>query len=130
MPDAASYVALALVPGIGRARLSALLAALETPEAVLAASSARLREVPGISLAAATAIGSTSPGAGQRVLNETAELGAVALLPDHPRFPQRLKEIPDAPTLLFALGKLELLDTTCVAMVGSRTHTRYGAEVC
>jgi DNA processing protein len=52
------------------------------------------------------------------------------LTPDDPRFPQALREIPDAPSLLFAAGRLDLLGEPCVAIVGSRTHSRYGAEVC
>ena len=125
-----AYIALALVPGVGRARLSALLARFSTASAVLAAGRAELQAVTGISLAAATAIGTTTPDRGVRVLAELAELGGTALVPDDPLFPEPLKVIPDAPTLLFVLGKVALLDTPSVAMVGSRTHTRYGAEVC
>lgn len=125
-----AYIALALVPGVGRARLSALLARFETAGAVLAAKSAALQTVTGISPAAATAISRTTPDDGSRVLDQVDRLGAAALVPGDPRFPKPLTEIPDAPTLLFALGKLDLLESRAVAIVGSRTHTRYGAEVC
>jgi DNA processing protein len=54
----------------------------------------------------------------------------VALVPDDSRFPSALREIPDAPILLFGAGRLDLLDTLSLAIVGSRLHTRYGAEVC
>ncbi|WP_446424833.1 DNA-processing protein DprA [Mailhella sp.] len=37
-----------------------------------------------------------------------------------PRFPQRLKALDDAPSLLYALGDIALLDAPCVAVVGSR----------
>ncbi|MSR07639.1 MAG: DNA-protecting protein DprA [Gemmatimonadetes bacterium] len=125
-----AYVALALVPGIGRARLSSLLATFETADAVLAAESAALQAVSGMTLAAACAIKRTTPDHGARVLEQADQLGAVALAPGDARFPHALTEIPDAPTLAFALGKLELLESLSVAIVGSRTHTRYGAEVC
>jgi DNA processing protein len=41
-----------------------------------------------------------------------------------------LRDIPDPPALLFAAGRLELGREPAVAMVGSRTHTRYGGDVC
>ncbi|MBI4421945.1 MAG: DNA-protecting protein DprA [Gemmatimonadetes bacterium] len=128
--DRASYVALALVPGIGPARLSALLAAFRTAQAVLAASFKQLRDVDGMNAAAATAIGAASARDGQRLLDQATELGAVTLVPEDAHFPKRLKVIPDAPTLLFALGRLDLLDRPCLAIVGARSHSRYGAEVC
>ncbi len=67
---------------------------------------------------------------GERVLVQAAKLGAVALLPDDALFPPSLREIRDAPTLLFAKGRLELLARPAVAIVGSRDHSPYGAEVC
>lgn len=54
------------------------------------------------------------------------------LTPDDPRYPARLKEIPDPPKLLFVKTKAGLdalnLDRT-IAVVGTRTMTRYGEEV-
>ena len=130
MSSLESYVALALVPGVGRARLTALLAAFQTADAVLGASITALRAVPGITLACATAITRAKRQDSERILREVAGQGSVALLPGDPGFPRFLREIPDAPTLLFAKGKLELMHTTSIAIVGSRVHTRYGAEVC
>ncbi len=128
-PDIA-YVTVALVPGIGRARFDALLAAFGSPSAVLLASQEELAAVRGISRAAATAVRGASPAAAEQVLTRVEELGGAALAPEDARFPARLAEIPDAPTLLFALGDLSLLQAPAVAVVGSRTHTRYGAEAC
>ncbi len=45
--------------------------------------------------------------------------GQIILWTD-PRFPQRLKALDDAPSLLYALGDIALLDAPCVAVVGSR----------
>ena len=125
-----SYVALALVPGIGRARLDMLLAAFETAGAALAAPYRALVRVPGISRAAATAVTQASLAQAERVVEGTARERGQVLLPSDARFPERLRTIPDAPTLLFAKGNLELLRKPTVAIVGSRSHTRYGAEVC
>jgi DNA processing protein len=44
-------------------------------------------------------------------------------------YPQRLREIDDAPVLLFAKGDLSLLNRDGIAVVGTRRPTRYGAKV-
>jgi DNA processing protein len=43
-----------------------------------------------------------------------------------PRFPRLLREIADPPAALFALGRLELLQAECFAIVGSRNATPSG----
>ncbi len=129
MSDAA-YVTLALVPGIGRARLNALLAAFGSPRGVLEARLSDLRAVGGMSRAAATAVRDAARDEGRRVIERAEALGGVVLVPHDPRFPPRLREIPDAPTVLFALGRLEQLAGEAAAIVGSRSHTRYGTAAC
>lgn len=146
----AAWVALALTPGIGPRRFAALLAATETPHGALSAPFAFLCAIPGISRACASAIKATNAGEGARVLDQVDALGARSLLPDDPEFPPSLREIPDPPPVLFVMGGLsaalrgphsssppvplstfvERGNAECVAIVGSRDHTAYGAEVC
>jgi DNA processing protein len=128
-PDPA-YVALALVPGIGQRRLQALLSRFPGAAAVLAATQADLEDVPTVSRAGATAIRSASVAQAERLIARTTELGGVVLAPHDEGFPPVLRDIPDPPALLFAAGRLELGREPAVAMVGSRTHTRYGGDVC
>jgi DNA processing protein len=125
-----AYVALSLIPGIGRARVDALLGRFGTADAALAATHHDLRDVPGITPAAATAIRSADVAAAERLVRRTRELGGETLVPDDPRFPPALRGIPDPPVLLFAAGRLDLAEQPAVAIVGSRTHTRYGADAC
>ena len=128
--DRAAYLAVALSSGIGIGRLHSILQACSTPHGALAAPFEFLCAIPGLSRSAATALASRTLADGERILVEAARLGAVALLPDDALFPGRLREIPDAPTVLFAKGRLELLARPAVAIVGSRDHTAYGAGVC
>jgi DNA processing protein len=79
--------------------------------------------------AAASAISAAGIGAGERALEEIERLGARALLAHDPGYPAVLREIPDAPPVLFALGDLALLERPAVAIVGSRDHSDYGGEV-
>jgi DNA processing protein len=128
--ERAAYVALALTPGIGAARMTALLAHCQTATGALAAPFAFLCTVPGISPAAATAIKETAPAFGAAAIVTAEGLGGQCLLPDDPAWPEALREIPDPPTLLFAAGDLALLQRPGVAIVGSRDHSSYGAEAC
>lgn len=47
---------------------------------------------------------------------------------DHPAYPKALLEISDPPTLLYAVGRLELLGQPALAVVGSRNATAQGAR--
>lgn len=66
----------------------------------------------------------------QHALQRAAAMGARVLLPDDPEFPAHLQELPDAPRILFALGRTELLQRRGVAVVGSRDHSADGLEAC
>src|SRR5216117_216644 len=122
-------LALSLVPGIGSQRLRALVAAFGSAQAALDAPQSKLAAIFGIGRAAATAIKEARPEDGARVLERLQELGASALLAGEPDFPPQLEEIPDPPTVLYVWGDLSLLTRPGVALVGSRDHTAYGAEV-
>lgn len=125
-----AYLTLALVPGIGAARLRALLDRFESPSGVLAAPFELLGSVPGISRAAATAIAGADRQAAARALTTLHATGGSLLLLGEPGFPDRLRHIPDPPTCLFLQGNPGLLARPAVAIVGSRDHSQYGAEVC
>ncbi len=129
-PGLAAYVALAATPGIGPARMATLLDAAGTAYGAITAPFAFLCSLPGISRAAATAIRAASIDAAQAALDRLAGLGGQVLVPDETRFPASLADIPDRPLVLFALGNLALLEAPAVALVGSRDHTAYGAQVC
>jgi DNA processing protein len=47
---------------------------------------------------------------------------------DDARYPDRLRNLTDAPHLLFALGRVGLLKRVCLAVVGSRRCTEYGSD--
>jgi DNA processing protein len=53
----------------------------------------------------------------------------VALIPvTHPAYPPKLREIYDPPIVLFARGRLDLLQTLGIAVVGTRRPTAYGLQ--
>jgi DNA processing protein len=125
----AAYVALALTPGIGPSRIQSILEVCQTPTGAFSAPFEFLRTIPGMAVAAATAIASTSLSAGVQAVEDTERLGGRVLLADDPEFPALLRVIPDSPPVLFALGDVAVLDRPAVAIVGSRDHSAYGGEV-
>ncbi|HYJ79297.1 MAG TPA: DNA-processing protein DprA [Longimicrobiaceae bacterium] len=121
---------LAVVPGIGPARLSALLARFGSPEGVLGASAATLATLPGFGpelarriRAAATPEGRERARAAHEALDRA---GAIAITPADAAYPQAFRTLPDPPYLLFAAGALELLAAPGVGVVGTRSPTDYG----
>jgi DNA processing protein len=124
------FVTLASVPGIGAARMRALLSTFGSATAVLAAPYRRLVDVPSVSRAAATAIAGASRETGLALERRARDLGAVLLTPKAKHYPTLLRHIPEPPLLLFAQGRLEFLEATAVAIVGSRDHSAYGEAAC
>ncbi|WP_424765802.1 DNA-processing protein DprA [Paenibacillus sp. sgz302251] len=55
-----------------------------------------------------------------------AKANAIVLTPFDAAYPQVLKEIAQPPWVLYARGRLELLQRPCVAVVGTRVPTAYG----
>ncbi|MFD0959468.1 DNA-processing protein DprA [Paenibacillus chungangensis] len=55
--------------------------------------------------------------------------GASILTPYDAQYPALLKECPQPPWVLYAMGRLELLTRPAVAIVGTRVPTAYGSHV-
>ena len=58
-----------------------------------------------------------------------ADAGAEVVTIGDPRYPQPLREIFDPPILLFARGRVELLQSLMLGVVGTRRPTPYGLAV-
>lgn len=62
---------------------------------------------------------------------ETAQRYKIDILPyGDDRYPAMLREIPDAPTVLYKFGEADLGNPYNVSVVGTRKPTGYGAEFC
>jgi DNA processing protein len=123
------WLALTLTPGLGTRIAGKLLDRFRTPQAVFRASRTEL-EAAGAGGAVAQSIASGcafEDALGQQ--RKMAERGAVAIVRGDPRYPALLREIFDPPILLFARGRLELLQPFHFAVVGTRRPTPYGLAV-
>ncbi|WP_414897864.1 DNA-processing protein DprA [Rhodovulum sp. YEN HP10] len=57
------------------------------------------------------------------------KLGAVALLHDDPSYPPALRDLADAPPVLWALGRTDLVQRPMVALVGARNASSLGLRM-
>jgi DNA processing protein len=120
------WLALKMTPGLGTRNAGQLIRKLRTPEAIFRASASEL-EGHGLSRSIAQSIASGcafEDAADQQ--NKLAEFGTNIISINDPRYPARLREIYDPPVVLFAKGRIELLDTLMLAVVGTRRPSRYG----
>ncbi len=133
MVDPTPILALTLIPGLGPVLISRALAALGSPEGVLAATPERLRTVPGIGPERAKLFREHRSESLQRASVEIArarDLGVSIIALGTPAYPPLLAEAPDPPPILYARGSIEPegRDRYGVAIVGSRECTPYGLE--
>src|SRR6476646_11193287 len=120
------WLALKLIPGLGTRIAGKLIEQFRTPMAVFRASRTEL-EGAGASGAIAQSIASgctfdDAVAQQQRI----QEVGATTVAITDPRYPPLLREIYDPPVLLFARGRVELLQSTAFGVVGTRRPTPYG----
>jgi len=123
------WLALRLVPGLGARTSGKLLQRFRTPQAIFRASRTEL-EGAGVSGSVAQSIVSGcafEDAAAQR--EKMAQAGAALIALGDARYPPALREIFDPPILLFARGRVELLGSIGLGVVGTRRPTPYGLAV-
>jgi DNA processing protein len=120
------WLALRLIPGLGTRTAGKLIQRFRTPQAVFSASRTELEGagLPG-ALAQSIASGCTFEDAVAQQ-EKMLETGAVSVTITDPRYPPLLREIFDPPVLLFARGRVDLLQSTAFGVVGTRRPTPYG----
>jgi DNA processing protein len=127
--DELHWLALRMAPGLGARTASKLLTRFRTPAAILRASRSEL-EAMGLSGSLAQSIASGCAYEEAALQHELVKAAGATLvtLPD-PAYPQALREIFDPPFLLFVRGRVELLSSLAIAVVGTRRPTPYGVAV-
>ena len=120
------WLALMLVPSLGTRTAGKLLERFRTPQAIFRSSRTEL-ESAGVSGALAQSIvsGCTFEDAAAQQ-EKMRQMGALLVTINDPRYPSLLREIFDPPVLLFARGRIELLQSIMLGVVGTRRPTPYG----
>ncbi len=129
--DVRTLLGLSMVPGIGAARLRALVNHFGDAETVLEASEKELSAVEGIDRGLAKRILSN------RNFNKEIQVQLSRLNKSEARivtfwdkdYPENLKKIYDPPVMLFLRGSLNEGDKYSIAIVGTRNPTTYGKRV-
>ena len=120
------WLALRMVPGLGTLGTMRLLKKLKSPQAIFRSSATEL-EAAGLSPAQARNV--ASGYSYEDAVNQQSRMLAVGarLITIHDAaYPQKLREIFDPPMLLFAIGRIELMMSHSLAIVGTRSPTPYG----
>jgi DNA processing protein len=128
LSERGAWVRLNFEPGLGLIKKNQLLPLFSSPLTLYQSTPATLRA----KLTPALAEQFLSP-----IAREQADMAAATmqwaslpghhlLYPPHPQYPSLLKEMPDAPLLLFAKGDLTRLHAQAIAIVGARNATADG----
>jgi len=128
--ELAAWLRLSLAPGLRPAALRLMLSAFGLPQAIFAQSHEALAEIAGEAAARAVL---AAPGADFEARLDAALAwceapGNQIVTLDDPAYPPALLTMPDPPPLLYIKGRLDLLHTRAVALVGSRGATPQGIE--
>lgn len=119
------WLRLCLIPGIGPERQRGLLANFGLPGQVFAAGQFALAGVLGERLARKV-LDCDNSALVRHAMEWASQPGNFILTLADKTYPQVLLQIPDPPSLLYAKGRVELLNRPALAMVGARNATPQG----
>jgi DNA processing protein len=103
-----------------------LIAHFGSPEAVLQANPREIAELSGLGIKTAEAFNSIDRNETNSQWQKLQDTGAQCLTFWDEDYPVHLKEIYDPPLILFYQGDLQVLQTPCIAIVGTRSPSEYG----
>ncbi|WP_051633118.1 DNA-processing protein DprA [Thermonema rossianum] len=121
-------VALTLIPKIGSILGRQLIQAFGSAEKVFSTPPGKLRSVPGIGKRISDELHHKEQWLrkAHNIIEQCRKLGIQITTITSSDYPYRLKEIPDAPLVLYYTGNLEILNRPAVAIVGTRKPSGYG----
>jgi DNA processing protein len=125
-------LALTFISGIGCALSKQLISYCGSAEKVFQASKGKLLRIPNIGEILADQILQESKSALQKAeieINKCEKDGVKVLSYLEKDYPSRLKELEDAPTILFYKGEADLNQPKIISIVGTRQATDYGRNV-
>jgi DNA processing protein len=130
MPDLKYWIALSLLYDIGPIGSKKLLSVFRNPEEIFNAGLDDLLAVEGIGINRAKNIREFSAWKDiEKQMNVMGKKGIKAVSLDDPSYPEMLREIEDAPVIIYVKGDILPQDRYAIAIVGSRKPTHYGTSV-
>lgn len=122
--ELSAWLRLSLLPGVSGATQRQLLSAFGSPAAIFTAPASAFANVPGL----AAKLAEDSAAQVEAALAWASKPGHRLLTLADADYPQALLATPDPPILLYAQGRVELLNRPMLAIVGSRNASRQGME--
>lgn len=119
---------LSLKEGIGQQKLTHLLELFDSPEEIFNLSKDQLKKIEGLSGRDIRELSNKSLKPAHFVKEQCKKYGIRILTYDSAFYPEKLKQIPDPPHVLYVLSKtrINLNEKLCIGMVGNRIMTEYG----
>lgn len=124
-------IALTLIPNIGDKLIPGLISYCGGVEGVFKAGKSKLMKAPGIGEKKADSILGFDDFA--KAEKEVSFIKKHKIKPTFyldKDYPLRLKNIPDAPIMIYSLGKADLNHDKIIGIVGTRKATKYGEAFC
>ena len=123
-------ISLELIPGVGSVGIRQLISYCGSAADVFKSSKNKLLKIPGVGEKMAHVITNASPfKEAEAILKSADGIGAEVLHFTNPLFPQRLKQVPDAPNIIYKKGTGDLNPKRSIAVVGTRKATVYGKSI-
>ena len=124
-----AWLALALTPGLGPRRILRAVRDVRSAEQILPLPLTRLEALQFPAEAVQFIADGKALEAANKELEALQKSGAAFLTYSDPDYPERLREIFDAPPLLWIRGDATLLAKSAIAVVGTRHPTPYGSSM-
>jgi DNA processing protein len=126
-----SKIALNHIPGVGDAISKILISYCGSATEVFRANKGKLLKIPGIGEVLAQAILSNQAlDKAEKEYANAIKNNVKIVSQEHPEYPENLKQIADAPNIIYLKGVIHNHTTKMIAIVGTRNATNYGKKIC
>lgn len=124
-----ALLALHFIPGLGNFTIRQLVSYCGSASQVFKTPKGKLQKIPGIGPKTAEQVVNGKPfEAAEKEWKRAAKENVQLIFYTDKNYPSRLKEISDAPSLLYVKGNVHLENPKTVGIVGTRKATAYGKE--
>ena len=124
-----ALLALHFIPGLGDYTIRQLMAYCGSAQQVFRIPKGKLLKVPGIGEATLRGFSAVKAfQCAEKEIRKAEEHRVELIFYNDASYPRRLKQVSDAPSLLYIKGRLDFEARRCVGIVGTRRCTDYGRE--
>ncbi|MDN5213971.1 DNA-processing protein DprA [Fulvivirgaceae bacterium BMA12] len=123
-------IALTLIPGVGNILIKQLVSYCGSAEAVFKSKKHLLSKIPGIGIVHANTIRNANTfDQAEQTLKNAENKGIAVYFYTEKNYPHNLKQIYNAPSVVYVKGQADLNREKIVGIVGTRNATSYGKEI-